>query len=111
MSNNTKKLKLESSLPSVVTIFGKDFKVSITALKGLLGDCDTDSKVIRIHQNQTKNDALNTLFHEMLHAAFGISGIREILKEDQEEAIVRMIEHAFADAMDVYKLAKKDVSK
>lgn len=105
--NNKKKLELELQLPKTIMIFGKEFKVIVTSLKGLHGDCNIGNLTIRIHQNLTKEEALSTLFHEAIHASLGISGLNEMLTENQEEAIVRMLEHAFADIVDITKLSKE----
>lgn len=104
---NKKKLELESQLPKSITILGKEFKIVVTSLKGLHGDCNVSDKLIRIHQNLTKDEALSTLFHEAIHGALGISALNEMLSENLEEAIVRLIENAFADIVDITKLSKE----
>lgn len=99
-----KKQELTAKLPTAINIFGREFQIVITNLKGLHGDCDAQKNVIRIHQNCTPEQARSTLFHEAVHAALAVSGHNEMLKEDQEEAIVRMFEHAFYHIVDVDKL-------
>lgn len=99
-----KREELQASLPRKVEIFGKEFDIVITNLKGLHGDCDTAKGVIRIHQNCSIESARSTLFHEAIHAALAVSGQNEMLREDQEEALVRMLEHAFYRIVNVDKL-------
>lgn len=102
---------LENSLPRRIAVFGKIFEVQITNLKGLHGDCNEDTQVIRLHQALDLQAAKRTLFHEAIHAALAVSGHKYMLLEDEkddgkhEEALVRMLEQAFADCMDVSKLA------
>lgn len=84
---------------------GRKLDIVITNLKGLHGDFNIDKNHIRIHQNQTIDEARATLFHEALHAALAISGQNEMLKEDQEEALVRLLEHAFNHIVDIDKLS------
>ena len=100
-----KRQNLTDSLPAAVTVLGKTFKVTVTNLKGLYGDCDVGAGVIRIHQGLDVDVAKKTLFHEAIHAALGVSGHNEMLKEDQEEAIVRMFEHAFSNCMNLDKIS------
>lgn len=99
-----KKEDLQAALPSCINVFGKEFDIIITNLKGLHGDCDATKGVIRIHQNSSIESARSTLFHESIHAALAVSGQNEMLREDQEEALVRMLEHAFYHIVDVNKL-------
>ena len=99
-----KKADIEAALPSHVSIFGRKIKVVITNLKGLHGDFSIDKNLIRIHQAVPVESAKDTLFHECVHAALAISGHNEMFSEQQEEALVRMIEHAFAHIVDVDKL-------
>lgn len=99
-----KKQELIDFLPKSITIFGREIKITVTNLKGLHGDFQIDKNLIRIHQSVPLESAKHTLFHEALHAAFAISGHNETLAENQEEAIVRMIEHAFCHIVDIDKL-------
>lgn len=108
MTAKQKREVIQKALPNKISILGKEFKVVVTALKGLHGDCDVDKRVIRIHQNSTVESARETLFHESLHAAFAVSGLKEIITDEQEEAIVRMIEHSIYHIVDVDKLATLD---
>lgn len=96
---------LAEALPRAISILGREFSVAVTNLKHLHGDMDDDKSLIRIHQNLSIEEARTTLFHEAVHAAFFVSGHKEMLKEEQEEAIVRMIEHAFYKIVEVEKLA------
>lgn len=100
---NKNKQLLQSELPSSVSILGRELKVTVTNLKGLHGDFSLDKSLIRIHQSVPVESAKDTLFHEMIHAALAISGHNEMLTEGQEEAIVRMMEHAFSGYFDIKK--------
>lgn len=52
-----------------------------------------------------------TLFHEAIHAALGVAGLNEILDEKTEEAVVRCLENAFAEIVNVYALGVDSESK
>ena len=99
---------LQGLLPKEISILGKPFKITVTNLKGSHGDCNEDTYEIRIHQNLEIEQARMTLFHESIHAALAISGHKQMLKEDQEEALVRMLEQTYADCIDIDKLANLD---
>ncbi len=103
-TQKNKKEILIKAIPSEITVFGRKLKVTITNLKGLHGDFNIDKNLIRLHQNQTVEEARATLFHEALHAAFALSGHGEMLKDNQEESLIRMLEHAFFHIIDVNKL-------
>lgn len=103
-----KKKAIEAALPSSIQVLGKTFEVQICNLKGIYGDCNVMDRKIRIHQAQTVESAQHTLWHESIHAALGISGLTELLDDrnsNLEEAIVRCIEHAFSDIVDLKKLS------
>jgi Zn-dependent peptidase ImmA (M78 family) len=104
LTTKKKREALQADLPNKITVLGRAFEVVITNLKGLHGDCNLDKNVIRIHQNCTPEQARVTLFHEAVHAALAVSGHNEMLKENQEEALVRMMEHAFNSCIDINKL-------
>lgn len=104
MTIKAKKKALIDNLPSTVIIFGKQFDVQVTRLKDLYGDFSESKRLIRIHQELDIEAARETLFHEALHAAFAISGQRELLDEKHEEGLVRMLEHAFYHMLDINKL-------
>ena len=106
-----RKLAIEAVLPSKVSIMGRTFDVKVMNLKGCAGDCTVADSLIRIHQAQSVESAKATLWHEAIHAALGISGLTELLEaknDSLEEAIVRCIEHAFADVVNVDKLSISD---
>lgn len=42
----------------------------------------------------------DTLRHEMVHASFAMAGLNHILKDEQEEAVVRCLENIFFPALD-----------
>lgn len=108
VTQKQRKENLQNQLPAEIIVLGKTFKVNVSNLKGLYGDCDTHSKVIRIHQGLDINQARITLFHEAIHASFAISGHSYCLSDEQEEGIVRMLEHAFYHCVDVDKLDKME---
>jgi len=58
------------------------------------GQMDFDKRVISIRKGLSPEDQLDTLIHEAHHAALGISGLSNILDEDNtEEALVRIVDY------------------
>ena len=100
-----RKEALEKALPRQITVMGRVFDVQISNLKGADGDCLIAESRIRIHQAQSLESAKATLWHEVIHAALGISGLNELLTDSLEEAIVRCFEHSFSDVVDLNKIA------
>jgi len=45
-------------------------------------------------------DFRDTVRHEMVHAAFAMAGLDHVLKDGQEEAVVRCLENIFFPAWD-----------
>ena len=82
-----------SKLPTHVTVLGAEFTVSQEKIgEGIWGECDMQKRILRIDPDQP--DPMSTLFHEVTHAAFAISGWAKELGEEREEALTQMLEHA-----------------
>lgn len=90
----------KSRLPGSVTILGETFVVRACKLpKNLQGDCDIGKREVRIKESLPPHLQYQTLWHEMVHAALGISGVAEMLATAEgdcrmEEAVVVALEHA-----------------
>lgn len=55
---------------------------------------DIDTKTIRVRAGLKPEEAFDTLMHETVHAALAVSGLTNILDDDNlEEAIVRMTDY------------------
>ena len=101
------KLKSLDSLPKKIKVLGIEFEIKLCTLKDEFGDCTIDTRLIRVDKHQGLDQALITVWHEAIHAALAVSGLNELLAptDGLEEAIVRCLEHSFADIVDIYKLA------
>jgi hypothetical protein len=90
-----------SKVPRSVRIGGENFSIRVEAMDDW-GCCKWDKRRITIStQALVSRSALrSTLFHEMTHAAFMISGLSWAEKYD-EEPIVRSIEHILLPAWDM----------
>ena len=83
-----------------VDVLGEKFVVRACKLpKNLQGDCDIGKREIRIKESLSPKLQYQTLWHEMIHAALGISGVAEMLATAEgdcrmEEAVVVALEHA-----------------
>lgn len=86
--------------PEEVEILGHLFRIEyVYDLKDdgdtLFGDTDVDEKIIKICTKRciTSAQLESTLMHEAIHAVLGVSGMAQLLKGDQEEALVIALEH------------------
>lgn len=122
MDNNNKKTVaervrekrkiLEDNLPASVDVMGLEFSVNLQPMKkGDWGECVIEERKIFINQAIDLGHARDTLFHESVHAALGVSGLSHLLEYNLEEAIVRCIEHAFCHVVDVTGLASIEVAE
>ena len=85
--------KKQYKLPSKMLIGGMEFKIILKEIEDF-GIMDFDARVICIRKSLTEEEQLDTLMHEVHHAALGVSGLSNILNDDNlEEALVRMVEH------------------
>ena len=58
------------------------------------GEMDFDKKIINIRKGLTQEEELDTLIHEVHHVALGISGLSNIMDdENTEEALVRIVDY------------------
>ena len=58
----------------------------------LLGDCDCDSRVIRIEASLEGEQYNRVLRHEIFHMKVRLSGLKELLQDDVEEALAVLME-------------------
>ena len=85
--------KKQYKLPSKILIGGIEFKIILKDIEDF-GVMDFDARVICIRESLTNEEKLDTLMHEVHHAALGVSGLSNILNDDNtEEALVRLVEH------------------
>ena len=80
-------------IPPTIDVGGIEFKVVLSKIKDF-GDMDIDTKTIRVRADLKPEEAFDTLMHETIHAALAVSGLTNILDDDNlEEAIVRMTDY------------------
>jgi len=97
--------KKQYKLPSKILIGGIEFKIILKDIEDF-GIMDFDARVIYIRESLTREEQLDTLLHEVHHAALGISGLSNIINDDNtEEALVRLVEHM------VVPIIKKEYKK
>lgn len=89
--------------PKKVTVGSTEFKISyvnkVDAEDSHAEFVGSDRK-IRIKRHLKAEDKNRALMHETLHAALYVSGVSEMLKDSQEEAVVVAIENALAPLYD-----------
>jgi Zn-dependent peptidase ImmA (M78 family) len=107
------KLFPSSKLPKEVVVFGKVIKIVLKrGLEGnpgqrLYGMYDSEAECIIMDALISERHMWVTLFHEMTHAAFDISGVAHLFQEETlqiEESMVRMLEGFAFPLIDVKKL-------
>ena len=85
--------KTSYSLPPTIKVGGMQFKIVLKDMDDF-GEMDFDKKVINIRKGLTQEEELDTLIHEVHHAALGISGLSNIMDdENTEEALVRIVDY------------------
>jgi Zn-dependent peptidase ImmA (M78 family) len=92
-------------LPPNILVGGMEFKIVFKDTEDY-GAMHFDEKIIYIRKGLTEEEQLDTLIHEVHHAALSISGVSHILDDDNtEEALVRLVEHM------VMPIVKKEYKK
>ena len=85
--------KVSYSLPPTITVGGMEFKIVLKDMDDF-GEMDFDKKIINIRKGLTQEEELDTLIHEVHHVALGISGLSNIMDdENTEEALVRIVDY------------------
>ena len=85
--------KKQYKLPSKILVGGMEFKIILKEIEDF-GVMDFDARIICIRKSLTKEEQLDTLLHEVHHAALSVSGVCNVLSDDNlEEALVRLVEH------------------
>ena len=74
-------------------ILGIEIAVVLSPMDDNHGDYNGDKKQIRIDPDQQEEDKLTSLWHEMVHALFDITGHAYGLADSHEEALVRAMEN------------------
>ena len=69
------------------------FKIVLKDMEDF-GEMDFDKKIINIRKGLTQEEELDTLIHDVHHVALGISGLSNIMDdENTEEALVRIVDY------------------
>jgi hypothetical protein len=71
-----------------IYILGVSWKIEWVDTLHDFGDCDPNQRLIRIKQHQTTEQLVETIFHEIGHAAWSMTGCEE--KEREEPAVHRI---------------------
>ena len=68
-----------------IYILGIQWEIKFEKDMVLWGECLIDQRVIRLHLNTKKNQQLDTILHEMMHAIWNITDLKD---SDQEETTI-----------------------
>lgn len=88
-------------LPTSVTVLGKDFDISYTMDidTNTYGETNVLERTIKINSNKDKKES--TLLHEIIHAVLGVSGYSERMSEQEEEALVVLLENGLENLIEL----------
>jgi hypothetical protein len=92
----------KSDLPRSIVIGGRRFAIKWVPEESMddWGHADTDGGCIRINEKCLKaNNAEETLLHEMGHIVTEISGIKYVIGDDADEAVVRALDNLYTPAI------------
>lgn len=96
-----------ATFPTQLNILGKIFSVKYVKMaSGDYGETLSKDLLIKINKKLPIESMHATLIHEMAHAALGISGLTEVLSEQQEEAVVTAFENCFSQYISLDSLNK-----
>ena len=90
-------------IPKKVTVAGVVLRVEWADMEGKWGDYDNDKHLIRLSKSLKKEKpdmAVATLLHEMVHASLRLTGVSEVLGDDNEEAVAVNIECIYLPAVE-----------
>lgn len=74
--------------PEDFVVFEQPWRFSKLPMEGKSGDCDTETKTIRVSED-TPDSALGEVwFHELGHAVWDYTALREIFSSAQEEKVI-----------------------
>jgi hypothetical protein len=96
-------------LPETVTIAGHNVELVVNSQVSAWGEFSCDEKKIRLSTRCLEEDEqlLPTIRHEMLHAAFSLSGI-SYLRKFEEEAVIRCLDEIFFPAWESFLETMKE---
>ena len=83
--------------PDKIVIFGKTVSIIEKENFANFGESNLDDLVITIRKGLDDKNFETTLLHEVIHVMLHISGWNELLEDNKEESLVRMLEHGLVD--------------
>ncbi len=89
-------------IPRTIDILGRRYKIRRKKMKDF-GQVDDDLQIVWLKAGIKGDCACKTLLHEVIHAILFSSGSKFQMTAEQEESIVRALEHGFWQAG--YRLA------
>lgn len=89
---------MSKARPTSVMILGYEFEIRYVddMPDGQQGEMTGDYRLIKIDAAQKGEELLATVMHEIIHAALFLTGWSEKLGAEEEEGIVRALEHTLA---------------
>jgi hypothetical protein len=76
------------SPPDNFLVFEQRWKTKIVATLDKHGDTDTATNTIRISEDECAESIAEVWFHELAHAVWDYTALREIFTEEQQEKII-----------------------
>jgi len=95
-------MKKERKLPTSILIMGRKVKIKqgfnlVYHDVPVLGLCDYDNKTIYIEKNQTQEQKIDTLVHELGHYFLELTGISQKISDSENEIYCQLLTVLFND--------------
>lgn len=78
---------MKNKIKKSYVVFGTRFKVKLVDTYMFAGLCDPDQKVIFINQNQSEEQIVATLWHELFHAMQFVLGMHNAISKEMMEIL------------------------
>lgn len=91
-----------------VTVGPRKIRIVYEKLDDLHGEYISDKQIIKIDEDDDEELQLSTLFHEIMHACFDVSGLKYLMDVNggMEEAVIRCVENLALPAITDYHIRK-----
>jgi len=94
-------------LPKQINVMGKNYQIIKSSDMEDMGLLDEEAGTLSINMNQSEEDLLNTLVHELGHALFRRCGFNQGVQDQLEESIVQSYANMITEVFNLKLKTKK----